>query len=95
MVTLIGLELWFNAFAVSFNVDFYFCNGVDAPSLIKLVFIVFKFYFLGVVTFIVLSFLLLETLTLFFYLNLETAVFVFLPLFLAACIFLFYLLVPA
>jgi hypothetical protein len=95
LVTLLGLELWFNAFVVSFNGDFYFCIGVDAPSLIKLVFIVFKFYFLGVVTFIVLSILLLETLTLFFYFNFETAVFVFLPLFLAVCIFLFYLLVAA
>ena len=85
----------FKAYIVSFNLDFYFCIGVDAPSLIRLVFIVFKFYFLGVVTFIVLSILLLETLILFFYFNFDTVVFIFLPLFLADCIFLFYLLVPA
>ena len=75
--------------------DFYFCNGVEPPSLIKLVFIVFKFSFLGVVTFKVLSILLLEEFIIFFYFNLETAVFVFLTLFFPPCLYLFYLLEPA
>ena len=59
-MTFIGLELWLCNFVVSFNGDFYFCNGVEVISFTTLVFIVFKFYFLGVVIFIVLSILLFD-----------------------------------